>query len=256
MPSAKQIWPLLKQTFSDWSEDKAPKLAAALALYTMLSIGPLLVIVLKAVGVIFRDEASSGKVQQALAGVMPGGAADFAQQAAEKASQPGQGVLATVISSVLLLFTATGVFGELQDSMNTIWEVKPKPNAGILGFIRQRFLSLAMVLGIAFLFMVSTVGTTMLTMLTGVIAGDNKVVGIIVGTLASLVVMSVLFAMIFKLLPDVKMAWKDVAIGAVLTAVLFEIGKFALGWYLKKQTDSETSVYGAAGSLAALLLYI
>ena len=254
IPSASEVWDMLKQTFADWSEDKAPKLAAALALYTMLSIGPLLVIVLKVIGVVFGEQAAQGQVRQIMAGVVPPQAADFAQEAAKNAGQHGEGVLATVLSFGLLAFTATGVFGELQDSMNTIWEVKLKPTNGIWGYLRQRFLSFAMVLGLAFLFMVSTVGTTLITTLSGFVVGDNKAVAVVVATGASLVVMTALFAMIFKLLPDVKIAWRDVILGAVLTAVLFEVGKLLLGWYLSR--GSTTSVYGAAGSLAVLLLYI
>ena len=148
-PPANEIWPLLKRTFNDWLEDKAPKLAASLALYAMLSLAPMLVIFLKVVGIVFRDETD--KVESFMQGVMPGAGAQAVEEMIRNASQPGGGVFATTISVVIAAFGATGVFGELQDSMNTIWEVKPKPGRGIWGFIRTRFLSLAMVLGLAFL---------------------------------------------------------------------------------------------------------
>ncbi len=252
MLSPKQVWPLLKQTFSDWLEDKAPKLAASLALYAMLSLAPLLVIVTKIIGVMYRDEPE-GKVTGVVAQMMPGIDPTAITQMIKSAGEHGSGLWATVISSAIAIFGATGVFGELQDSMNTIWEVKPKPNQGVWGFIRTRFLSFAMVLGLAFLFMISTVGTTLVTTLGERFAGDNQIVALLMATVVSLGLMSVLFAMIFKLLPDVKMAWSDVWIGAILTAVLFEVGKYLLAWYLK---GSSTQVYGAAGSLAALLLWI
>lgn len=252
MLSAKQVWPLLKQTFYDWLEDKAPKLAASLALYAMLSLAPLLVIVTKIIGIMYRDEPE-GKVTAVVSQMMPGIDPGSITQMIKAAGEHGSGIWATIISSVIAIFGATGVFGELQDSMNTIWEVKQKPNQGIWGFIRTRFLSFAMVLGLAFLFMISTVGTTLVTTFGGRIAGDNQIVALLLTTVVSLALMSVLFAMIFKLLPDVEMAWSDVWTGAILTAVLFEIGKHLLAWYLK---GSATQVYGAAGSLAALLLWI
>ncbi len=252
MLSASEIGSLLKATFTDWLADKAPKLAASLALYAMLSLAPLLVIVTKVIGVRYRDEPE-GKVSSIVGQIMPGIDPDSITQMIKAAGEHGSGFWATVISSVIAIFGATGVFGELQDSMNTIWEVRPKPNQGIWGFIRTRFLSFAMILGLGFLFMISTVGTTVVTTMGSKIAGDNKIVAMLATTIVSLALMTVLFAMIFKLLPDVKMAWSDVWVGAVLTAVLFEVGKHLLAWYLK---GSATQVYGAAGSLAALLLWI
>lgn len=252
MLSASEVWSLLKATVSDWLEDKAPKLAASLALYAMLSLAPLLVIVTKVIGVRYRDEPE-GKVSSIVGQIMPGIDPDSITQMIKAAGEHGSGFWATIISSIIAIFGATGVFGELQDSMNTIWEVKPKPNQGIWGFIRTRFLSFAMVLGLAFLFMISTVGTTLVTTMGEKFAGGNKIVALLLTTVVSLALMSALFAMIFKLLPDVEIAWSDVWVGAVLTAVLFEIGKHLLAWYLK---GSATQVYGAAGSLAALLLWI
>ncbi len=249
-----EIWALLKQTVTEWLDDKAPKLAAALALYTMLSLGPLLVIVLKIIGVVYQDTAQD-KARAVLSGILPSEATvDFAVEAAKNASDPNQGVLATILSVALLAFTATGVFGELQDSLNTIWEVKPKPNQGIMGFLRTRLFSFAAVLGIAFLFMVSTVGTTVVGAMGSYIFGENKVIAFIITTTLSLVIMTALFAMIFKLLPDVRIKWKDVFLGAVLTGVLFEIGKAGLTWYLGREQTK--GVYGTAGALAVLLLYI
>lgn len=246
----KDVWPLLKTTAADWSEDKAPKLAAALATYTMLSIAPLLVIVTKIVGVVYRDEPD--KVGEAMSGVFPGVGADAMVEMVKNAGKHGSGTFATVLATIIAAYGATGVFAELQDSMNTIWEVKPKP-LGIWGWIRTRFLSFTTVLGLAFLFMVSTVGSTVVTTMGGKMSGGSEVVAFILTHLVSLVMMTALFGMIFKLLPDAKMKWRDVILGAAVTAVLFEIGKIALAFYIK---GSATQVFGAAGSLAALLLWV
>jgi len=248
----KDIWPLLKTTFSDWSEDKAPKLAAALATYTMLSIAPLLVIVTKVVGVVYKQEAEEGKIGNALSGVFPGVGAEAINEIVKKAGQHGSGVVATVIATIIAAYGATGVFAELQDSMNTIWEVKPKA-LGIWGWLRARFMSFATVLGLAFLVMVSTVGSAAVTALGGRLSGGSEVVAFVLTHVVSLVVMTALFAMIFKLLPDANMEWRDVFLGAVITAVLFEIGKIALAFYIK---GSATQLFGAAASLAALLLWV
>lgn len=248
----KDVWPLLKTTASDWSEDKAPKLAAALATYTMLSLAPLLVIITKIVGVVYFDEAQQGKVGEAMAGVFPGIEPKSINDMILAAGGAGKGNLATVVATIIAIYGATGVFAELQDSMNTIWEVKPKA-LGIWGWLRSRFLSFATVLGLAFLFMVSTVGSTVVTTLGSRISAGNAVVAIVLTHLVSLLVMTLLFGMIFKLLPDAKMEWRNVLLGAVVTAVLFELGKIALAFYIK---GSATQVFGAAGSLAALLLWV
>ena len=250
----KDIWPMLKQTWAEFTEDKAQTLAAALAIYTMISIAPLLVITTKVVGVMTRgDKQAQEKVVSTMQGVVPGMEPGQIQTMIDKAGQHGEGTLATVISTILVIVGATGVFGQLQDSMNTIWEVKPKPRSGIWGFIRTRFLSMAMVLGIVFLFMVSTLGTALVTAFGTRIAGGAGVIAAVLSHLVSVVVMWGLFVLIFKLLPDAKTAWKDVLLGAAITAVLFELGKVALGLYLK---GSSTQVFGAAGSLAALLLFV
>jgi membrane protein len=170
----------------------------------------------------------------------------------DAASKPGQGNIATALSILVAAYGATGVFAELQDSMNTIWEVKPKP-LGIWGWLRARFFSFATVLGLAFLFMVSTVGSALVIGLGSRMSGGNAIVAGVLTHVVSLVIMTVLFGLIFKLLPDAKMEWRDVILGAVVTAVLFEIGKIALAYYIK---GSASQVFGAAGSLAALLLWV
>ncbi len=247
-------WNLLKKTASEWSEQKAPRLSAALSLYTILSLAPLLVITIKVVAVFFGKDAAEGQVKGQLIGLMGANAAQAIQDMIQRGNQHGEGVMATIISSVILVFSATGVFGELQDSMNTIWEVKPRPNQGIWGLIRNRLLSLAMVFGIAFLLLVSLFVSTLVTTVATKIAGDVAWLAFVVDLFISLGVVTLLLAAIFKFLPDVKTQWRDVWLGAFATAALFTIGKYALAIYFKK--GSTVSAFGAAGSLVAVLLWV
>ena len=258
MTTLSQYWPHLKQAFSEWNEDKVPRLAGALAYYTMLSIAPLLIICLKLVGVVFGEEAARGQVQAYVSQNVGTKAAESVQQMIASAGQDGAGVMATVISLVILLFSASGVFGELQDSLNTIWEVKPKPGRAIVTIIKDRFFSFTLVLGVAFLLLVSLVISTVLAGLSERLGGGEN--GALtwfwegVHFVVSLGVITALFALIYKYVPDVKVSWRDVWAGAIFAAILFTIGKFLLGWYLGR--GSTTSLYGAAGSLVALVIWV
>jgi membrane protein len=249
---------LVKDTFSDWSEDKAPRLAAALAYYTAFALAPLLLIAIAVAGLFFGREAATNQVGQQLSGLLgsTAGEAVNGMVAAAGASQ-GAGIVATVIGVATLLFAASGVFGQLQDSLNTIWEVQPKPNQGIWATIKQRFFSFAMVLGVGFLLLVSLVLSAALAALGTVLGGDPAGQSLIWKTINFVVsfgVTTALFALIYKILPDAKVQWRDVWIGAVVTALLFTLGKALLGWYLGR--PGTTSTYGAAGSFVALLLWI
>jgi membrane protein len=245
---------LLKQTVSEWSEDKVPRLSAALAFYTMLSIAPLFIIILKIVKKVFStDPNSQQKLFDYLNQFMGPKAAGAIQAMVAKPDEGGAGVLATVLSTALLFFSASGVFGELQDSMNTIWEVKPRPNRGILGTIKDRFLSMTLVLGTAFLLLVSLVVSAVLNAVSSNVL-PGAAMWRVVEWLVSFAIVAGLFAVLFKYLPDVKIRWKHVLLGALVTAALFYVGKFALGWYLAR--PATTSVYGAFGSLVALLLWV
>jgi membrane protein len=249
-------WGLLKDTGRSWLDDKVPRLAAALAFYTILSAAPLLVIVLGIAGLVFRQ---SQDVQQHIVdqfGTLIGEEGGKAIQAMlEHASPLGSSITAMVVGAVMLLVGASGVFAELQDALNTIWGVAPKPGRGILATVRDRFLSLAMVFGTGFLLLVTLVLSTALTALTR-FAGlaDVAVVGQVVNFLVSFVVVTLLFAMIYKFLPDVKITWRDVWIGAVATAFLFVVGKVLIGLYLGNA--SVGSAYGAAGSLVVFVVWV
>ena len=250
------VWQLLKQTFTEWSEDKAPQLGASLAFYSALSIAPLLVIALAVAGLFLGESAARGQIVHELQSLVGPDGGKAIEDMLQSANKPTTGIVATILSVVTLLFGASGVFGQLQDSLNTIWEVKPKSGRGIWGYVRDRFLSFAMVMGVAFLLLVSLLISATLASL-GLVAEhlpeSIQWIAQVINMVVSFLVITALFAMMFKLLPDVKMAWNDVWLGAVVTAALFTAGKFAIGLYLGH--SSMASSYGVAGSFVVLLVW-
>ncbi|AVH69121.1 YihY/virulence factor BrkB family protein [Nostoc sp. 'Lobaria pulmonaria (5183) cyanobiont'] len=252
-----EIWKLLQETFKEWSDDKASRLAAALAYYTIFSIAPLLIIVIAIAGAVFGEEAARGQIVGQIQGLVGVDGAKFLETAIQNANKPKTGAIASIISVLVLLVGATGLFTELQDAMNTIWEVKPKPGRGINNMIRLRVLSFAMVIGIGFLLLVSlvisTILATLVTYFSNLLPGFDFIWQI-ANFIISFAITTILFGLIFKVLPDVKIAWSDVLIGAALTSVLFSIGRFLLGQYLGNGTFGST--YGAAGSLVVILAWV
>jgi membrane protein len=246
---------LFKQTFSEWSNDKAPRLGAALAYYSVFSIGPLVLLVVGVASLIFGADAAQGKVVDEIRGSMGDSAAKAIQDMLAEGKHTGAGIGATIIGIVVLLFGAAGVFGQLQDALNTIWKVAPKPGRGLWGIIHDRFLSLTMVLGTGFLLLISLLLTTAISAIGEAVSGGAEgIVWQIANQVATFLIVTLLFAMIFRLLPDAKVAWRDVWIGAVLTAILFTLGKFLLGLYLGRA--GATSGFGAAGALVLILLWV
>jgi membrane protein len=253
----KSIWRLLKQTVSEWSADKAPELGAALAFYTALSIAPLLVIVLGIVAFFFGEEAASGQLMTEMRAMVGDEGAQAIEEMIANANKPTEGSVATILSVATLMFGASGVFGQLQSSLNRIWGVEPKPGRGLWGMVRDRFLSFAMVIGVAFLLLVSLI-------LSAALAAMGTVFNRLPDSLhwvaqamnfgVSFLIITLLFAMMFKYLPDVKIAWRDVWLGAALTAALFTVGKFAIGLYLGH--SAMASSYGVAGSFVVLLVWV
>jgi membrane protein len=249
---------LLKQTASEWMEDDAPTLGAALAYYTVFSLAPLMTIAIAIAGLFFGKEAAQGQIfdeLRVLLGEEGGKAVEEMVQSAR--AQPTAGLVATIISVIVLLFGASGVFGQLQASLNTIWGVKPKPGRGVLAMIQDRLLSFGFTLVVGFLLLVSlllTAGIALVADWVGGLMPGSETLAQLLNVVFSLAMITLLFAMIFKFLPDAKIAWRDVWIGAFLTALLFTIGKFALGLYLGK--SGVASSYGAAGSLIVLLLWV
>ena len=254
----KSIVALFKNTASEWIEDKCPQLGAALAYFTVFSLAPLMLVLLAVFGLFFgSSEHAREKITEQLQYFIDPSGIKVIKDIAASAAKPTSSVLATSLGIIVALFGASGVFGQLQDALNTIWGVKPKPGAGLLGFLRARFLSFAMVAGVCFLLLVSLTVETVLRGLSGYLrsilpGGDT--LALVLFFLFDLVVIVLLFAMIFRFLPDAKIAWRDVWVGATLTAVLFVIGKFFLGLYLG--SGAAGSAYGAASSLITLLLWI
>lgn len=233
-------------------------LGAALAYYTVFSLAPLLLISIALAGFFLGEEAARGQVLNQLSGLIgeQGGQAmqDMVQNANAK---PTTGLVASIIGVVTLLFGASGVFGQLQTSLNIVWGVEPKPGRGITGLLKDRFLSFGFILVVGFLLLVSLILTAAITFVAewlGRMTPGLEALAQVLNFVLSFGVITVLFALIFKYLPDAKIAWKDVWLGAVITAALFVLGKFALGLYLG--TGSVGSSFGAAGSLIILLLWV
>lgn len=254
---ARDIWSMVKETASDWVDDGASRLAAALAYYSLLSLAPLLVITIAIAGFFFGYDAARGKVAGELGAVVGGQAAVGIQSVVASAHSPVTGVISTSVGIVTLFIGASGVFGELQASLNTIWEVKPKPGRGVWGEVKDRFLSFTMVLGVAFLLLVSLILNAILSAIGARFSEalpGGELVWQAFNFVFSLSVITGLFALIFKFVPDAEIRWRDVWLGAAVTAVLFTIGKVLLGLYLGKAAIG--SAYGAAGSIIALVVWV
>jgi membrane protein len=253
----KSTFGLLKQAAVDWMEDNALRLSAALSYYSIFSIAPLLVIAIAIAGWFFGQQAAQGMLYEQLSGLLGAKAAEGIQGMVQSASKPSSSILAGIVGGITLLLGASGVFGQLKDALNTIWEVEAKPGQGIWKFIRERLLSFGMVAVIGFLLLVSLFVTTALAGISKYIGSALPIPGVLLGILSSALsfaVITVLFAAIFKFLPDAKVQWRHVWIGAALTALLFEIGKALLAWYLGRQ--GAASAYGAATSAVLILLWV
>jgi membrane protein len=247
---------VFKQTFQEFGQDKVPRLGAALAYYTIFSIGPLLLICVAMAGIFLGDEAARGQVSGELGKVFGSKMAESLETMIQAAHKPKSGTIATIIGIVTLFMGASGVFGQLKDALNTIWNVEKKKAAGIMGFVKERFLSMAMVLGIGFLLLISLVLDAVVAAMGPYLARlvGGEAVAHIIQIAVAFVVSTVLFAAIFRILPDLKIAWHDVWFGAVFTSILFVAGKWGLGLYLGKAAVG--SAYGAAGSLVILLIWV
>jgi len=252
----KEAWPILKRTFGKFREDNVLGLSAALAYYAMFAIGPLLVIAVGLAGLAFSHEAVRDQTEQQLESIVGENSARTVV-CMMSAQKRGAGFVTTIVGLLMLLVGAAGVFGQLQDSLNVIWGVKAQPGLRVWDLIRARLLSLSMVLGIGFLLLVSMILTTFLAALSGSLGsklGISEALLHILNFVVSLGVVSVLFAMIFKFLPDVKIQLRKVWVGAIGTATLFTIGKSLLALYLGRA--STASAYGAAGSVMVVLLWV
>jgi membrane protein len=253
----KEYLTLLRDAGKHWLNAKAPRLGAALAFYAVISLAPLLMLVMNLAALLFGQDAAAGQLADEIRDTVGAEVAQALQDMIREANRPFTGTWHAIVGLLVLLFGASGVFVELQDAMNTIWQVTPKPGRGVLGIIRDRFLSFTILMGACFLLLASLVATAVLAALSrlGTLSGLPGGAGLWEGLnfVVSFVVITLLFALIFKVLPDARVRWKDVWIGAASTALLFTLGKLALGFYLTH--GSVTTGYGAAGSLVIVLLW-
>jgi membrane protein len=256
--SLKDFWDILATTFRSWNEDKAPTLGAALAYYTVFSIAPLLLLVIAVASLCLEERAVRGQISAELEKTVGPQVAEPIEQLIKEQGRPEQGIRATLISIVMLLVGASGTFAQLQDALNTIWKVAPKPGRGWKDVIRDRFLPFTMVFGTGFLLLVSLVVSAALSALSQFLASESVLANArwwaAINWVVSFGFITLLFALIYKILPDVKIAWRDVWLGAALTALLFTAGKYLLGLYLAR--SSVASGYGAAGSLVVILIWV
>ena len=253
----KSVWELIKETASSWDKINAPRLGAALAFYTMLSVAPLIVVCVAIAGLIFGPEAAQGHIGYQVQAVVGAEGGKALQALLENAYKPAQGVTAALVGFLTLLFGASGVFGELRDSLNTVWGRPTNSAASLIGMIQYRFVSFAMVLGIGFLLLVSLVLSAALSA-AGKFFQNYLPLPEPVLQFGSLIVsflaVTLLFALMYKVVPDAHIEWQDVAIGAAVTSLLFSIGKTLIGLYLGKA--SVGSAYGAAGSVVVFMVWV
>ena len=256
--NASQAWGVLKQAVSGWVEHRAWSEGAALSYYTAFSIAPLLLIVISVAGLAFGEEAARGAVVQQLQGMVSEDAAKAIEGLLQSASKPSEGIVSTLIGVVLLVLGATTVLAELQSALDTIWQAPQREQpGGVWGFIRSRIVTVAMVLGIGFLLLVSLVVSAAIAALGRFwdpVFGGWEALATVFNLLVSFALVTALFGMIYKFLPHVRIRWHDVWVGAAVTALLFTLGKYLIGLYIGK--GAVASGFGAAGSLVVLLVWV
>ena len=255
--SGRSVWELLKQSFKGFGEDKLTKLSGSLAYCTVFSFGPLLIVIIFLSSIFFGQQAVEGKIYAQLADFLGHDTSLQLQEIIKKATISGKGTIAAIIGFVTLLFAATTVFAEIQDSINTIWGLKPKPKKGWLKILKNRMLSFSVIVSLGFLLVVSLGITAVIEALSNQLQSafpDITVVFFyVLNQIVTLVVVTLIFGVVFKVLPDARIRWKDVFAGALVTAVLFMLGKFLISFYISKASIGST--YGAAGSLVVLLVW-
>jgi membrane protein len=254
----RQAWTLLKQAVAAWQSDYAPSMGAALAYYTLFSIAPLLLIVISVAGMVFGDAAARGEIAEQLSGLMGAQGAAAIEGLLQNAARPGQGAIAAAAGVALLLLGATSVFGELQNALDRIWRAPQKKQmSGWWSLLRSRLLSFGMILALAFLLMVSLIASAALAALGkwwGPAFAGWEVLAHLLDALVSLGLATLMFALIYKVIPRVRIEWRDVWTGAAATALLFAVGKVLIGLYLGK--SSLASAFGAAGSLVVVMVWV
>jgi len=253
----KRVLALLKESYEKWSEHQAPRLGAAVAFYSVLSFAPLLVMITAVIAIVFGEQSAQHELIHVARQWIGDKGAETVQSLLKNTQKPASGIFATVVAFLTLLFGASGVFSELHDALNVIWEVPPKTNAGGLALIKDKLFSFGMVLSVGFLLLVSLVLSAAMAYIGRYFGGIVPLPPPILEALnfvVSLAVITGLFALMFKYVPNAEVSWRNVAVGAVGTALLFTVGKFLLGLYLGKAGVG--SPYGAAGSLVAVVVWI
>jgi membrane protein len=256
--TAKGIWAILKESFTGFSDDKVTKLSGSLAYYTVFSMGPLLVMIISLCGLFLGREAVEGQIYATLQGFVGKDTAAQLEEIIKNAAISNKSQIAAIIGGITLLIGATTVFAEIQDSINDIWGLKPKPKRGWVKMLKNRFLSFSVIISLGFILLVSLAVSGLIEGLSNRLAAAYPDVTVIVfyifNLLLTLAVTTFIFAVIFKVLPDAEIRWRDVVTGAIVTALLFMIGKFAIGLYVSQSNVGST--YGTAGSLVILLVWV
>jgi membrane protein len=249
-------WPLLVESFNDWMEDRALRFSAALAYYSIFSLAPLVIIALSVAGLVFGEQAARGELFGQIEWLLGPKAAAEIQTIIQASSDKPKSLIATLVGIVTLLIGASGVFGQLKDALNAIWGVRLKPGVGIIASVKDYLLSLSMVIALGFLLIISLLLSAALHAINNYMTGMLPLPSFVAPTagLVSIALLTVLFGLIYKVLPDVEIGWRDVWIGAGVTAILFTIGKSLIGLYLG--TSSVASSFGAAGALILILMWV
>lgn len=254
----KNFWGLLKDTFNAFIEDNAIKLSASLSYYTIFSLPPLSIIILSVTGFFFGEDAVRGQFFGQINGMVGNDAAIQIQDTIKNIELSDSNMFATIFGGIMLLIGASGVFAEIQSSINYIWGLKAKPNKGLVMFVKNRLMSFSMIAAVGFLLLVSLTVNTVMDVLNArllVYLPDLTIYVIyILNTLFLFLITTLLFSIIFKTLPDGTMTWRDTFIGAAFTSFFFMLGKFAIGFYLGNSTVA--SIYGAAGSVVIILVWV
>ncbi|MEO7445455.1 MAG: YihY/virulence factor BrkB family protein [Ferruginibacter sp.] len=254
----KSIFRFIKQVFSEYIADNVLKYSASLAYYTILSIAPLLIIILYITGILFGQEAIRGEIFGQLKDLVGSSAALDLQTAIQNIHLSKGSFLATMLGAIILFIGATGIFGEMQDSLNKIWGLRTKSRKVWWKLLVDRAISFSLILSLGFVMIVSLVVNAIVAALSNkigqLLVGTGEEVLLVLDNLTSLIITTLMFATIFKVLPDAKIKWKDVLVGALITAVLFILGKYGIGFYLLK--SSLTDIYGAAGSIMIMMIWV
>jgi membrane protein len=256
-PVSRLVWSVLTTAFDNWSRHRSARLGAALAYYSVFSLGPLLLIVISIAGILFGEDAVRGSLTAQFRDLLGPSGAQAVEAMLKGAASVETGSATAIVGVLLLIFAALGVVVALKDALNTIWEAPEPQGSGILWYVRTYLISLAGVMALGFLLIVSLVVSTVLAAATawaGRTVGNEALLAQAVSTLISLGALTLLFAMLFKWFPDVAVRWRDVWVGALAAAVLFEAGKLAIAWYVGRQGLEST--YGAAASLVVLLIWV